>query len=76
MSAAGLVCLVVDIGELHTSNMRPNHAGTRCSETFPNAIELIVGGYVSLNDRKALDDLRMQRQWLAVDPKHAPVLII
>lgn len=36
---------------------------------MPNAIELIVGGYVSLNDRRALDDLRMQRRKLAVDPK-------
>lgn len=34
---------------------------------MPNAIELIVDGYVSLNDRRALDDLRMQRRKLAVD---------
>ncbi|MDH2406873.1 hypothetical protein QCM77_44660 [Bradyrhizobium sp. SSUT18] len=34
---------------------------------MPNAIELIVDGYVSLNDRRALDDLRMQRSKLAVD---------
>jgi hypothetical protein len=36
---------------------------------MPNAIELIVDGYVSLNDRGALDDLRMQRRKLAVDLK-------
>ncbi|WP_157644245.1 hypothetical protein [Bradyrhizobium sp. WSM2793] len=38
---AGLDCLVVDIGELHTSNMGPKHTGTsahwsglmRCSST-------------------------------------------
>ena len=36
---------------------------------MPNAIELIVNGYVSLNDRRALDDLRMQRRKLAVDLK-------
>lgn len=36
---------------------------------MPNAIELIVDGYVSLNDRRALDDLRMQRRKLAVDLK-------
>lgn len=36
---------------------------------MPNAIELIVDGYVSLNDRGALDDLRMQRRELAVDLK-------
>lgn len=34
-----------------------------------NAIELIVDGYVSLNDRTALDGLRMQRRKLAVDLK-------
>lgn len=34
---------------------------------MPNAIELIVDGYVSLNDRRALDDLRMQRRKQAVD---------
>lgn len=34
-----------------------------------NAIELIVDGYVTLNDRRALDDLRMQRRKLAVDLK-------
>ncbi|WP_456672419.1 hypothetical protein [Bradyrhizobium sp. LM2.9] len=34
-----------------------------------NAIELIVDGYVSLNDKRALDDLRMQRRKLAVDLK-------
>ncbi|WP_377830516.1 hypothetical protein ACFKHW_05605 [Bradyrhizobium lupini] len=32
-------------------------------------MELIVDGYVSLNDRGALDDLRMQRRKLAVDLK-------
>lgn len=36
---------------------------------MPNAIELIVDGYVSLNDRRALDDLRMHRRKLAVDLK-------
>lgn len=36
---------------------------------MPNAIELIVEGYVSLNGGRALDDLRMQRRKLAVDPK-------
>ena len=36
---------------------------------IPKAIELIVDGYVSLNDRRALDDLRMQRRKLAVDLK-------
>lgn len=36
---------------------------------MPNAIELIVDGYVSLNDRRALDDLRRQRRKLAVDLK-------
>ncbi|TYO61864.1 hypothetical protein FXV83_35920 [Bradyrhizobium hipponense] len=36
---------------------------------MPNAIGLIVYGYVSLNDRGALDDLRMQRRKLAVDLK-------
>jgi hypothetical protein len=36
---------------------------------MPNAIELIVDGYVSLQDRRALDDLRMQRWKLAVDLK-------
>ncbi|KRQ15878.1 hypothetical protein [Bradyrhizobium manausense] len=36
---------------------------------MPNAIELIVNGYVRLNDRAALDDLRMQRRKLAVDLK-------
>lgn len=36
---------------------------------MPNAIELIVDGYVSLNDRRALDDLRMQRRKLAADLK-------
>jgi hypothetical protein len=36
---------------------------------MPNAIELIVDGYVSLNDKRALDDLRMQRRKLAVDLK-------
>ncbi|TYO66806.1 hypothetical protein FXV83_09555 [Bradyrhizobium hipponense] len=36
---------------------------------MPNAIELIVDGYVSLNDQRALDDLRMQRRKLAVDLK-------
>jgi hypothetical protein len=42
---------------------------------MPNAIELVVDGYVSLNNRRALDDLRMQRRKLAVDLKAAPVLI-
>ncbi|WFU74088.1 hypothetical protein [Bradyrhizobium sp. CB2312] len=36
---------------------------------MPNAIELIVNAYVRLNDRRALDDLRMQRRKLAVDLK-------
>ncbi|MGY4593319.1 hypothetical protein ACVWXL_001065 [Bradyrhizobium sp. GM22.5] len=36
---------------------------------MPNAIELIVDGYVRLNNRRALDDLRMQRRKLAVDLK-------
>ena len=36
---------------------------------MPNAIELIVSAYVALNDRAALDDLRMQRRKLAVDLK-------
>ncbi|MGY0571696.1 hypothetical protein ACTGJ9_012105 [Bradyrhizobium sp. RDM12] len=36
---------------------------------MPNAIELIVDGYVRLNNRRALDDLRMQRWKLAVDLK-------
>lgn len=36
---------------------------------MPNAIELIVDGYVSLNDRRVLDDLRMRRRKLAVDLK-------
>ena len=36
---------------------------------MPNAIELIVDGYVGLNDRGALDDLRMQRRKLALDLK-------
>ena len=36
---------------------------------MPNAIELIVVGYVTLQDRRALDDLRMQRRKLAVDLK-------
>jgi hypothetical protein len=36
---------------------------------MPNAIELIVDGYVSLSDRRALDDLRIQRRKLAVDLK-------
>ncbi|MFK4581072.1 hypothetical protein [Bradyrhizobium ottawaense] len=36
---------------------------------MPKAIELIVDGYVSLNDRRALDDLRIQRRKLAVDLK-------
>ena len=31
------------------------------------AIELIVDGYVRLNDREALDDLRMQRRKLVAD---------
>jgi hypothetical protein len=31
------------------------------------AIELIVEGYVSLKDRKALDELRIQRRKLIVD---------
>lgn len=34
---------------------------------MPNAIELIVDGYVRLNNRRALDDLRLQRRKLAVD---------
>jgi hypothetical protein len=42
---------------------------------MPNAIELIVDGYVSLNDRRALDDLRMQRRKLAVDLKALTGLI-
>jgi len=36
---------------------------------MPNAIELIVDGYVTLQDRRALDDLRMQRRKLSVDLK-------
>ncbi|WOH60184.1 hypothetical protein [Bradyrhizobium sp. BWC-3-1] len=36
---------------------------------MPNAIELIVDGYVRLNNRRALNDLRMQRRKLAVDLK-------
>ncbi|MGR4928252.1 hypothetical protein [Bradyrhizobium canariense] len=36
---------------------------------MPNAIELIVDGYVRLNNRRALHDLRMQRRKLAVDLK-------
>ncbi|EIG58419.1 hypothetical protein FXB41_32815 [Bradyrhizobium canariense] len=36
---------------------------------MPNAIELIVDGYVRLNNRRALDDLRTQRRKLAVDLK-------
>ena len=36
---------------------------------MPNAIKLIVDGYVTLQDRRALDDLRMQRRKLAVDLK-------
>ncbi|MBR1292455.1 hypothetical protein [Bradyrhizobium ottawaense] len=36
---------------------------------MPKAIELIVGGYVRLNDGIALDDLRIQRRKLAVDLK-------
>ena len=36
---------------------------------MPNAIELIVSAYVGLNDRAALDDLRLQRRKLAVDLK-------
>ncbi|MET4121813.1 hypothetical protein ABIB85_008268 [Bradyrhizobium sp. JR1.5] len=36
---------------------------------MPNAIELIVDGYVTLQDRRALDNLRMQRRKLAVDLK-------
>ncbi|WP_409187714.1 hypothetical protein [Bradyrhizobium sp. RDM4] len=32
-------------------------------------LELIVDGCVSLQDRRALDDLRMQRRKLAVDLK-------
>lgn len=36
---------------------------------MPNAIALIVDGYVSVNDRRALDDLRIQRRKLAVDLK-------
>ena len=36
---------------------------------MPNAIELIVDGYVRLNNRRALDDLSMQRRKLAVDLK-------
>jgi len=36
---------------------------------MPNAIELIVDGYVTLQDRRALDDLRVQRRKLAVDLK-------
>ncbi|WP_409187630.1 hypothetical protein [Bradyrhizobium sp. RDM4] len=34
-----------------------------------NAIELIVDGYVRLQDRRALDHLRMQRRKLAVGLK-------
>ncbi|WP_407120125.1 hypothetical protein [Bradyrhizobium sp. STM 3561] len=36
---------------------------------MPSAIELIVDAYVSLNNRIALDDLRIQRRKLAVDLK-------
>lgn len=36
---------------------------------MPNAIELFVDGYVGLKDRRALDDLRIQRRKLAVDLK-------
>ncbi|MET4261474.1 hypothetical protein ABIC09_006442 [Bradyrhizobium sp. S3.12.5] len=36
---------------------------------MPNAIELIVDGYVRLNNRRAPDDLSMQRRKLAVDLK-------
>lgn len=36
---------------------------------MPNAIQLIVSAYVRLNDKAALDDLRMQRRKLAVDLK-------
>ncbi|MDA9427114.1 hypothetical protein [Bradyrhizobium sp. CCBAU 53380] len=36
---------------------------------MPSAIELVVDAYVSLNDRIALDGLRMQRRKLAVDLK-------
>ncbi len=34
-----------------------------------SAIELIVDGYAQLGDRRALEDLRMHRQRLAVDLK-------
>ncbi|UFW91113.1 hypothetical protein BjapCC829_06430 [Bradyrhizobium barranii] len=36
---------------------------------MPSAIELIVDGYVSLQDRRALDDLHMQRRKLAAGLK-------
>ncbi|MEZ2145933.1 hypothetical protein AAE026_27120 [Bradyrhizobium sp. DN5] len=36
---------------------------------MPSAIELIVDAYVRLSDRRALDDLRIQRRKLAVDLK-------
>ena len=36
---------------------------------MPSAIELIVDGYVSLNERRALDNLCIQRRKLAVDLK-------
>ncbi len=35
-----------------------------------SAIELIVEGYVRLNNRQALEDLRAHRQRLAADLKH------
>lgn len=34
-----------------------------------SAIDLIVDGYARLNDRRSLEDLRMQRRRLAVDLK-------
>jgi hypothetical protein len=48
---------------------RRDHTFQRATATRPTAIGQIVDAYVRLNNRRALEDLRMHRQRLAVGLK-------
>ncbi len=65
-SNSDLSTVLVEIAAEMTSRDLVSHGQGPClAAQMSRAIELIVDGYVRLNDRKALDDLRADREQLA-----------
>jgi len=61
--------LIEIAAEMTSRGLASSGPGAALSQQMSKAIELIVDGYVRLNDRNALDDLKAQREQLAAHLK-------